>query len=647
MAQVGGLMLAAGAAGTAQAASITVNSNADNATGGNAQCTLREALNNANANADTTGGDCVAGSGADTIQFSLPNPSTITLGGTQLSVTDSVTISGPGAAALTISGNNASRIFYVYNNSQALAVTVSGLTLTQGTDPIGAALSSKGEDVTLSSVTASGNTGDAISVTSGVVSGSLTLTNSTVTGTTAGRGVRAHHLNSVTFTGSTLSNNNTTLKGGGAFLYRINTVAVDNVTVSGNTATGRAGGLFLYDINGPVTISNSRVTGNQSGNRGGGIVFYKPLDDVTIQDTTISGNTAVNRGGGIFFYKQSAGKTMTIRRTTISGNTAGGTFGGGGIFFYKQSGTTLIENSTISGNTANRGGGVYDDTVQGGVLNIRSSTIAGNTATVDGGNAKLTSFPSVTIRNSILADGTAPAGADLLTGASNVQVNFSLVESTNGTTFAGGSGNNVTGSDPALGPLQNNGGSTQTRLPGATSPVINAGDPAFVPPPTTDQRGLPRVVGAATDMGSVEVNGGTIVLSSATYSVNESAGTVTITINRTGGTDPATVNYATSNGTAVAPGDYTTTNGTATFAAGATSASFVVPILNDAIYEGPESFTVTISAPSVGATLGSPATAAVNIVDDDIAVPALGVLGKILLAITSALVGLFALKRQE
>ena len=67
---------------------------------------------------------------------------------------------------------------------------------------------------------------------------------------------------------------------------------------------------------------------------------------------------------------------------------------------------------------------------------------------------------------------------------------------------------NIIGTDPQLGALANNGGPTQTHLPAATSPVINAGDPAFVPPPATDQRGFARVIGGRVDMGAVNPTAG-------------------------------------------------------------------------------------------------------------------------------------------
>lgn len=109
---------------------------------------------------------------------------------------------------------------------------------------------------------------------------------------------------------------------------------------------------------------------------------------------------------------------------------------------------------------------------------------------------------------------------------------------------------------------------------------------------------------------------GTVQLGAATYSVNENGGSVTITATRTGGSSgAASVNYATANETAAAGSDYTARNGTLTWAAGdAASKTFTVSIQNDAAYEGNETFTVTLSG-ATGATLGSPASATVTIVD--------------------------------
>jgi uncharacterized repeat protein (TIGR01451 family) len=78
-----------------------------------------------------------------------------------------------------------------------------------------------------------------------------------------------------------------------------------------------------------------------------------------------------------------------------------------------------------------------------------------------------------------------------------------------------------------------------------------------------------------------------------------------------------TVNYATADGNAMAGSDYTTTRGTLTFAPGVLSQSFTVPILDDAISEASESFNVTLTNPTGGATVVAPTVENVTIVDDD------------------------------
>jgi hypothetical protein len=87
-------------------------------------------------------------------------------------------------------------------------------------------------------------------------------------------------------------------------------------------------------------------------------------------------------------------------------------------------------------------------------------------------------------------------------GTLTLLANFNLIQAPGGV-VAPGNGN-ILGVDPKLGPLQNNGGPTMTMLPQAGSAAINAGDPNFSPPPSTDQRGYPRVNGRL-DIGAVEV----------------------------------------------------------------------------------------------------------------------------------------------
>jgi len=99
--------------------------------------------------------------------------------------------------------------------------------------------------------------------------------------------------------------------------------------------------------------------------------------------------------------------------------------------------------------------------------------------------------------------------------------------------------------------------------------------------------------------------------------VSESAGNAAVTISlldQPSGS-PVTVSYATSNGMAQAGSDYGSTSGTATITAGAMSTVVHVPIINDAVDELDETFTVTISNAS-GASIQT-GTASVTITDDD------------------------------
>ena len=143
--------------------------------------------------------------------------------------------------------------------------------------------------------------------------------------------------------------------------------------------------------------------------------------------------------------------------------------------------------------------------------------------------------------------------------------------------------------------------------------------------------------GAGGDIGSVTLNWNAsncvaqiVQFGQASFAVNEGAGSLTIAITRSGNTaGPATVNYATSDtsglvncvvntGVASERCDYGTTVGTARFAAGEITATFTIPIVNDALVEGNENFTVSLNS-AIGLTLGSPSTATVTITDDDVA----------------------------
>ncbi len=136
--------------------------------------------------------------------------------------------------------------------------------------------------------------------------------------------------------------------------------------------------------------------------------------------------------------------------------------------------------------------------------------------------------------------------------------------------------------------------------------------------------GKSRVLnGAAADLGAFEVPGGGVLqFSSAAATVSESAGTVQLTVTRTGGSYGAvSVNYATVAGTAAAGGDFSPASGQLAWTANDTSSrTITVAIANDTVHEETKAFTVVLSTATGGATLGA-ASATVTITDDDAAPP--------------------------
>ncbi|WP_395736886.1 S8 family serine peptidase [Prosthecobacter sp.] len=107
-----------------------------------------------------------------------------------------------------------------------------------------------------------------------------------------------------------------------------------------------------------------------------------------------------------------------------------------------------------------------------------------------------------------------------------------------------------------------------------------------------------------------------VAISPATQTVTEAATQVTFTVSRSTAGNAGTVNYATAYGNATAA-DFTATSGTLSFAAGDLSKTFTVTLLDDAVIEAAESFTVTISGPTGGLTLGTPVVSTITIVDGD------------------------------
>lgn len=369
--------------GPAFAATVLVTNLADTGPG-----SLRQAVLDAN-----------AAPGPDEVLFQAGVAGTIDLSGS-IQITDAVTITGPGADALSVT-DGSDGIFRVDGGAGGeIAVTLAGLTITGG--------SSSGIDVR---------------------NGSLTLTDSVVS-------------------------ENQSLGGGG-----------------------------LYLVGGSHVIRRSTIVGNES-------------FDYTLQ---------VGHGGGISITDG----TLTIEDSTVAGNRAGGGvfhFDGAGGGLYASGSTVDVINSTFSGNSVVGDGAaafVRDSTLDLFLTTVEDNRIDGlgragfSSLAVDGG--------AISLAISIVAGTVGFDATDLRRISGTINALYSLIE-TPGMAINGTNSNNITGLDPRLGPLQDNGGLTPTHalLPG--SPAFNAGDPAVAGAPPFDQRGpgFPRVVGPLVDIGSFE-----------------------------------------------------------------------------------------------------------------------------------------------
>ena len=254
-----------------------------------------------------------------------------------------------------------------------------------------------------------------------------------------------------------------------------------------------------------MIVTDSIVSGNTANNGGGGI--FSPHGTLTLNNSTVRANSeSVGVGGGITSWLDG---TVTLNNSTVTENSSGV---GGGIYFY-GSGSLTITNSTISGNAAifppgssSCGYGAAGGLFVYGTVTITNTTITGNTAVASDGGIF---GEQVSLRNTIIAGNSAGTGNPDC-GGTLISQGYNLVQDTSGCTITGDLTGNITGQDPLLGPLQNNGGPTFTHALLSGSPAIDTGDDSVVGSPlflTTDQRGagFRRLYGAHVDIGADEV----------------------------------------------------------------------------------------------------------------------------------------------
>jgi CSLREA domain-containing protein len=217
----------------------------------NADCSLREALASAQ--------------NGILINFATPlfsTPQTITLSGSALSVNNSLAIQGPGANLLSISGNNASRVF---NIASGISVSLSGMTISGGNAVSGGGI---------------------------VNNGVLTLSDSAITGNSA--------------------------DSGGGILHAAGTLTVIRSSISGNTANTTLGSSGGIDSSAALNVADSTISGNSApnGNNSGGGILSKASANIT--NSTITNNLAAGVASASGIYRDNA--TVTLANCIVAAN---------------------------------------------------------------------------------------------------------------------------------------------------------------------------------------------------------------------------------------------------------------------------------------------------------------------------------------
>ena len=434
----------------AHAATITVAAG-EVAVSANDQCSLREAIINANNDA-ATHADCTAGSGADIINlaagpYSVTDSYAAYSGNTGLpQIATNITINGNGATIDRNSGTG----FRLFAVSNAGNLTLNDLSLTDGamtSDVGGGAIYNGGGTVTLNNVTLSGNNG------------------------TGSQGGGAIHANGGTTNAndSTFTNNTENGGGGGGGIYANNgaTVNVIDSTLTLNSATSNLGGAIATGYSGVNNINVSGSTlNNNSANTGGGIGIG--AGTVIVTNSTISGNTASNAGGGI----AGGNGTVTLNNVTITGNTANNQ--GGGVYSFA---TVNYNRSIVSGNFASASYDSGYEVLNWGTDNANNDNVFGR---------------------SDITTARAFGGGSFVPGAND--------------TNATSNGGTPTALNAILSTtLANNGGPTQTHALVAGSPAVDtAASPACAAVPINgfDQRGYPRNVDGNATASANECDAG-------------------------------------------------------------------------------------------------------------------------------------------
>ena len=435
-------------------AAATVTNTSDSGPG-----SLRQAI------ADTPAGG--------TVNFALSNcPCTITLTTGEVAFAKSLTLAGPGADLLTISGNNSSRIFKVgqFQTILQASIVIEGLNIANGlAGPL------------------DGGSGGAILI--------------------------ASHQTHLTVRNSVITRNNArpSMSGGGIYATSGGSVTIIGSTIRENVIPGFGGvGGGVWSSGNDVTIVNSLFSMNEVGFVGGGLFFSGSAGEpkvLQIINSTFSQNQAL--GGGAFDVQNYA--TAHVSGSTIEGNTSG--YAVGNVLS-----ATNITNCTFSGNSATAINNFATDAEEypdaPSLMTITNSTIVGRVVTDD---SCASCDPAHTmVRNSIIVgNGSQPDTLAVGDGTFSSS-GYNLIGNPGLVTAFDESGDQAgTPSSPIdarLEPLAFNDGPTRSHALKLNSPALDKGKAFGL---TTDQRGFSRPndhndlqnspAGDGTDIGAYEV----------------------------------------------------------------------------------------------------------------------------------------------
>jgi len=417
----------------------------------------------------------------DTVDLSGLSCSTITLERGELyAAQNSLDLLGPAGHTLTIDANGASRVL---NHEGTGVLRIDHIAFANGLAEDGAGIRSNGSLVLRNSVvsgcTASGRGGATYAATTTVKYSDLTDNSALIGGAIYGE--------SITIRGVRLLHNAASYKGGGvASSGKGNLLIYDSGIFFNKASVG--GGIHVgfqpySDYPGELLMYDSTVGYNNAGGGGG---IWGMVQRITRSD--IYSNYAEFNGGGTLAY------SLHMAQSTFRSNFAG--TNGGGI----DAQDATIINSTVSGNSSagDRGagaGGIF----AGHWVTVKNSTVAFNAnlgSAVSSAGGIVTSGDVVVISSILAKNSAVSAGGAADISAGSLVAGASIIMSSNIITAS------IT-ADPLLQPLAYNGGIGPTHALSLNSPALNAGtNPDSL---ETDQRGLSRVAGNKTDIGSYEL----------------------------------------------------------------------------------------------------------------------------------------------